>query len=804
MIKSLRLNTLLLLAIISFNFYSFGANRTYIYDRWYTVDTLQCSQVGPGTKYTSIKFTAEDKSLTFRTFFLHADVDAPNVTFQAEFANDSIIGVETVRNHAQKRSKSGKYYLAGTNGDFYTTTTPVGIPINACNQNGQMGTPTTGSPNFVVSDATSPWCTTLGQSLSLKINDGSSITLNRVNGTRYTNELVLYNSLTGGYTHTGAGGKEIALELLSGEQWKINSPVKVKVIGALSETGNMAIAPGQAVLSADGTSKSVIEGLNDGDIIEFNLNQTIQNYNNATPNITQTIGGNVFLLADGNVVPQGDMARHPRTMLGYTKDRKQMIMCVLDGRSTISSGGIYLEMADIMKYAGADWAINIDGGGSSTMYINPLGIMNKPSDGTERAVSNGMYIVLNAPEDNDIASIKFMDWAMAFPKYGVYRPVFYGYNKYGMLINTDVEGVVLSCPAELGTIEGDTFIGSGNGTYPLTGTYKGFTTSIAVTVAESDNVQMRLSKVINDTYREYPVEVEAIMNEKYMPLNPAALSWSSDDNAIVQIDSDKGILKGVADGVANIHGKVGNFDGSLQVSVEKPTSRVMAMDSPMDISTWKITQTGGKNIAGAPLDNGMILTYIGASGRGPNIKLTKKVQLWSLPDTIRMRINPGDAPVKKITFNTNANENGVVNTAYSEELVANQINVVDIPTSSWCDAEDMINYPLYVNSITFDMGTSTTDKEYTIKIPGLEAVYKAADPSGVEGVTNGEKQNVVRISGNMIFTSGIAQSICVYNMAGALISETKNVSSAKLPADLNSGIVKAKIDGKVYLQKFVY
>lgn len=711
---------------------SFAITRTMIYGSSYIVDTLQYSKVGPGTYFSSVKFTGETTGMVFRTFFLHVDVDNnPYLQCRVELGRDSIIGGEPVRAHAERRTTPGNYYIAGINGDFYEVSGEVGTPVNGCSSNSQMATPPSYGPHFVVTDALTPWCTSLTNgNMTMKVNGGSNIAINRVNGKRYTNELVLFNSNIGKYTHTSAGGKEIVVELLQGEKWKINSPVKVKVVGTYSEAGNLEIPQGQAVLSADGTAMTVIESLKDGDEIELNLSQSISTFGNITPNITQTVGGNVFLVQNGQVVPQGDMARHPRTMMGYTKDKKQMIFCVFDGRSTLSAGGIYLEMADIMIFAGADWAINVDGGGSSTMYVQNLGIMNNPSDGVERAVSNGTYLVLNAPEDNEISSISFVDYSMQFPKYGVYKPKFYGYNKYGMLIDTDVQGVELSCPPALGEIkDGNTFIGTGDGSYALSANYKGMTATIPVTVAVSDNVHLRLPSVINDGYRSYPVEVEAMMNEKMMPISPSALQWSTEDASIVAIDPNEGVLKGIKDGITKVYGTVGDFNGELEVNVEKPTARVMPVDKDMDLDTWKITQVGGSNIQAVPYENGMKLTYTGKSGRGPNIKLTKKIQLWSLPDTIRLRINPGEAPITKITLSTKANNSGIVNTIIGTP-VANEMNVLDLPTVDWCDDKDMISFPLYLNSIQLDMGTSATGKEYTIEIPGLETVYAAVDKEG--------------------------------------------------------------------------
>lgn len=81
-------------------------------------------------------------------------------------------------------------------------------------------------------------------------------------------------------------------------------------------------------------------------------------------------------------------ARHPRTAMGLSKDRKTFILLVVDGRSTRSAGMYGTELARLMKLLGAHTAFNLDGGGSSQMFVRGKGIVNRPSDGSPRGVLN--------------------------------------------------------------------------------------------------------------------------------------------------------------------------------------------------------------------------------------------------------------------------------------------------------------------------------------------------------------------------------------------------------------------------------
>lgn len=78
--------------------------------------------------------------------------------------------------------------------------------------------------------------------------------------------------------------------------------------------------------------------------------------------------------------------KHPRTMMGYTKDHKMIIM-VVEGRNPgVAEGASLLQAAKIMVDLGCVEALNLDGGGSSCMLINGKETI-KPSDkGLQRAI----------------------------------------------------------------------------------------------------------------------------------------------------------------------------------------------------------------------------------------------------------------------------------------------------------------------------------------------------------------------------------------------------------------------------------
>jgi len=84
-------------------------------------------------------------------------------------------------------------------------------------------------------------------------------------------------------------------------------------------------------------------------------------------------------------------ARHPRTAVGVTGDGKMMLVTV-DGRQPgVSVGATFEELAYLMAELGARQAMGLDGGGSTTAWVNGQ-VVNRVSDGSQRLVANGLVV----------------------------------------------------------------------------------------------------------------------------------------------------------------------------------------------------------------------------------------------------------------------------------------------------------------------------------------------------------------------------------------------------------------------------
>jgi hypothetical protein len=119
------------------------------------------------------------------------------------------------------------------------------------------------------------------------------------------------------------------------------------------------------------------------------------------PGVLDIIAGSPTLLRDGTITATDDCAsyfcdRNPRTGVGIMADGRLLLVTVDGRRPDYSVGMTPVQFAKLFRYLGATRALNLDGGGSTTMVVKG-NIVNRPSDpGGERAVSSAVLVLPGA------------------------------------------------------------------------------------------------------------------------------------------------------------------------------------------------------------------------------------------------------------------------------------------------------------------------------------------------------------------------------------------------------------------------
>lgn len=222
-----------------------------------------------------------------------------------------------------------------------------------------------------------------GMAAYLELPDGASLDLDGVNQARWDDMVVVYTERYGRTTRTRTPERQPAFE------------AAVEAGGLVVEAGlqDLAIPAGGYVISAQGAqadwlSTMLVPGARVGYRVDHDA---------YWEGARDVLGAGPLLLAQGEVhlspeaerfKPDITQGRAPRTGVGLTLDGHLLAM-VVDGRQEHSMGMTLGELAESLRALGATEALNLDGGGSSTMVIDGV-VMNRPSDGRERSVSNAL------------------------------------------------------------------------------------------------------------------------------------------------------------------------------------------------------------------------------------------------------------------------------------------------------------------------------------------------------------------------------------------------------------------------------
>jgi hypothetical protein len=126
------------------------------------------------------------------------------------------------------------------------------------------------------------------------------------------------------------------------------------------------------------------------------------------------ISGRPLIVRAGVAIPPPDCndpiaipcTRAPRTAIGVSADGNTMWIAVADGWQAISVGVTAAELGAFLQARGAHMAVNLDGGGSSTLFVGASGgIVNAPSDGVERTVANHLAVLHNTLPPGEVIGL---------------------------------------------------------------------------------------------------------------------------------------------------------------------------------------------------------------------------------------------------------------------------------------------------------------------------------------------------------------------------------------------------------------
>lgn len=815
-----KISTVLLLLVLCV-FYADA--QAVIGGKTYKVDTLMHRKIGPGIMHTRLRLP----DYPLNVYLLEVDVTNRYNRVETTQAKNLLGSTEKLADAYARHKSYGKKPIAACNASFWCVSSQIpwynfmpGVPHGAevvndtiyvnTNRNGVFdfngGTVNTASTIIdkagMVHVGRHEW---YGCVKSPKFSADQEII--QVNKCCDTGQLVLFNHARGRnhkfFTYPN-DCDYVFLKFKDGESWKIAKDMKFEVAKIEPKANNQVLGNYDACLIADGAYKDEMAKLAVGDEVAINTYWFDIDGDRKPIEVENMTEGEAHVMLKGEITNRatadyGAMV-YSRTAYGCNKEGTKLYMLVID-KSThpeygTSAGCTATVMCQLWKSLVPDlWNVaNMDAGGSAQMLVDGS-VINYTTEGTPRAVANGMMLFSTAPEeDRDvIAELRFKETKHIVPTYSSYAPEVLGYNKYGELISEDVP-VTYTCSENVGESSVDGFAinaGYKAATGTITAHYNGALVTAPIEVLQSE-VGIRIKPyILIDNKHEYRLEVSSVYNGIEEICDPLLFTWSVEDETVASIEN--GILKGHKNGETTIKVVLGDFNDETKVKVEIPYKEEM-------YQTWDGWAVSGSKLTSgsAPaLSTDGVVSFDYSGAADANVTLTKDVLFYGLPDSLWLEFTSTTVlqSVKiDIRSNLNYDSNEIVEYKFPTKgsLKANVKHKLDI-LSVLGDKNDISRYPIIIKSIAFcprragyNSGTNT------IRISGLCAKYDSAT-SGVADVP-GDKSRI-KVFPNPV-TDGVFMisipgegcvNVAIYNTTGSLLFN-KTLESKGENLTVNSGL----------------
>jgi len=370
--------------------------------------TQTTRQLAPGISLFQDINTAPGSQLIVSSVTI--DPKTPGISVKAAIGKDTVYfddpykGRESIGTLTQRRGA-----FLGINADYFPWT---GDPSGLCVVDGELVSEPVSRRAVVaiLADGSAAFDNpTFDAKLTLANNISRQI--DGINRDRETNQVLAYASIFGTSTQTQHAGTEV---VCSSEDLPVRAQktINLTVTEVRADAMNTPIPKGGIVLSAGGPAASFLnENLKPGD--KFTIRFDIKSANGTDwTQAEQAVSGGPWLLKDGKQFIDLETERmgatfsayrHPRTAVGLTSDGK-LILVTVDGRQSISRGISLPDLSVVMKRLGATNAINLDGGGSTTLSYRGI-VVNSPSDGEQRSVADALLVFADTSPTDQLPNL---------------------------------------------------------------------------------------------------------------------------------------------------------------------------------------------------------------------------------------------------------------------------------------------------------------------------------------------------------------------------------------------------------------
>jgi hypothetical protein len=403
MVKELRISKRLRIALVATVLIWAGVWIARIVPDFLPIEIHSSCEFGPGIGFTNVFVERHPWSINV----VRLDRAQAGLEVHSVHATDRALGMANLTAIVSNSARLG-LPLAGVNGDFYQRERayagdPRGLQIVQGEVISAPVRSNVGGAAFWIDAAGHPHTGYVRSEFAVRWPDGRSLPL-WLNEERLDERAVLYTPALGNSTHTKSNGLELVLEPAAGGAFgplRLGETFAARV-RTVRTNDNTRLTNGLYVLSLGKALAASLPAVRRGDLIELSTATTPELKDART-----ALGGGPVLLLNGarddwdarnagvisstNYSIRSMAEEHPRTALGWNESHFFLVQ--VDGRqSKLSIGMTLRELARVFKRLGCTEAMNLDGGGSATIWCNGK-IVNSPADKKERAIANALVIV---------------------------------------------------------------------------------------------------------------------------------------------------------------------------------------------------------------------------------------------------------------------------------------------------------------------------------------------------------------------------------------------------------------------------
>ena len=445
--------------------------------------------------------------------------------------------------------------IAMINGDFYNTRAE-GAPIGTTVIDGKLASSQSylqGVYCLGITEERTAYIDEFAFAGAVSNDYGAAMALSGLNKTFYWEEttgthshldkLHLYNDLWGGTTRGIDSYTGVPAELLIQDNIVVDT--------AFDGGFDMAVPEDHYILHGDGKAAEFLKAnFMPGDTVHIEYAYT------PVKDWELVIGGHALLVDQGQIVQYTkDLSAlggvRARTAAGISQDGKTLYLVAIEGRTAESRGITLGNLSLLMTKLGVWKAVNLDGGGSTTMVSRPLGetnrvrVINPENNGVERSVVEGLGIYSTAPAGR-IQGISIRGSQSLF----VGESAVYTLSAYDQYYNpVDTTNLIrLSETSGLGTLDGSTFTAEQTGSANLLASSSAYSANFPVAIVGGDSIDTMTLDIDQMDFANgstHQLSAYAILKDGTgKSVSPNALSWtvegfdgSIDENGVLTIHS---------------------------------------------------------------------------------------------------------------------------------------------------------------------------------------------------------------------------------------------------------------------------